>query len=48
MKNYYVEYYTKDGSKMGMTISAYNETEANLLARNLPNFLMLAQCVKEV
>ena len=48
MKQYYVVYYTKDGSKMAMTFYAMNETEAAIQARNLPNFQGLAECVREV
>ena len=48
MKNYFIDYYTTDGHRMGMTISAYNETDANILARSLPNFRELAACIREV
>ena len=48
MKQYFIDYYTTDGHRMGMVISAYNETEANILARNLPNFQGLAECIREV
>ena len=48
MKQYEVVYYTLDGSKMSMVIGAMNETEANILARSLPNFQGLAECIREV
>ena len=48
MKQYYVVYYTLDGHKMAMTISAMNETDANILAHGLPNFRELAECIREV
>ena len=46
MKQYEIVYYTLDGHKM--SIGAMNETEANILARSLPNFQGLAECIREV
>lgn len=38
MKQYYIEYYTIENQKVGMTISAITPTEAVIYARHLPNF----------
>jgi len=38
MDTYYVEYFTKDGSRMGMQVSAYSSYDAQRYAENLPNF----------
>lgn len=35
MKQYYIEYYTMENQKVGMTISAITPTEAVLYARHL-------------
>ena len=38
MDTYYVEYFTKEGSRMGMQVSAYSSYDAQRYAENLPNF----------
>lgn len=38
MDTYYVEYFTKDGSRMGMQVSAYSSYDAQRYAEALPNF----------
>ena len=48
MKQYYVEYYTQSGQKVGMTISALNATEAVIFARRLPDFRTLVSYPQEV
>ena len=48
MKRYYVEYYTKDGQKVGMEISAITPTEAVIYARHLPNFRSLVSYPIEI
>ncbi|MCR5262007.1 MAG: hypothetical protein K6C94_09250 [Candidatus Gastranaerophilales bacterium] len=48
MKQYYVEYYTLSGQKVGMTISAINPLEAVVFARKLPDFKCLVWYPKEV
>ena len=38
MDTYYVEYFTRDGSRMGMQVSAYSSYDAQRYAEALPNF----------
>ena len=38
MDTYYVEYFTKEGSRMGMHVCAYSSYDAQRYAENLPNF----------
>ena len=38
MDTYYVEYFTKEGSRMGMQVCAYSSYDAQRYAENLPNF----------
>lgn len=48
MKQYFIEYYTLSGQKVGMTISALNATEAVIFARRLPDFKSLVNYPVEV
>ena len=48
MKRYFIEYYTIDGQKVGMEISAITPTEAVIFARHLPNFRSLVNYPVEV
>lgn len=38
MKQWYVEYYTKDGRRVGMNISAWTSLDAKSYAEKLPDF----------
>ena len=38
MDTYYVEYFTKDGTRMGVQVSAYSSYDAQRYAEGLPNF----------
>lgn len=42
MDTYHVEYYTKDGMRVGMQVSAYCSQDALNYAQQMPNFEMLA------
>lgn len=42
MDKYHVEYYTKDGKRVGMEISAYCSQDALNYAEQMPNYNMLA------
>ena len=48
LKNYYVEYYTNDGRRVGQNISAYTALDAKLHAESLPNYRNMANYPKEV
>ena len=48
MKQYFIEYYTLSGQRVGMTISAITPTEAVIFARNLPDFKSLVNYPVEV
>ena len=48
MKQYYVEYYTQDGRRIGQTISAYTALDARLHAESLPNYRSMANYPREV
>ena len=48
MKQYYVEYYTQSGQRVGMTISAITPLEAVVYARKLPDFKCLVNYPVEV
>ena len=43
MDTYVVEYYTKDGSRIGVQIQAYSSYDAQRYAEQMPNFEMLAK-----
>ena len=42
MDTYHVEYWTKDGTRVGMQISAYCSQDAIRYAEQMPNFDQLA------
>ena len=42
MDTYHVEYWTKDGTRVGVQISAYCSQDAQRYAEQMPNFDMLA------
>lgn len=42
MDTYHVEYWTKDGSRVGMQVSAYCSQDVINYAQQMPNFDMLA------
>ena len=42
MDTYHVEYYTKDGTRVGMQISAYCSQDALKYAEQMPNYDQLA------
>lgn len=48
MKQYFIEYYTLSGQRVGMTISAITPTEAVIFARHLPDFKCLVNYPVEV
>ena len=48
LKNYFVSYWTLDGQKVGMQISAFNTTDAKVYAENMPNFGSLCDYPQEV
>lgn len=48
MKQYYVEYYTKDGRRIGQNISAYTALDARMHAEHLPDFRSMANYPVEV
>ena len=48
MKQYFIEYYTLSGQRVGMTISAITPTEVVIYARSLPDFKCLVWYPKEV
>lgn len=48
MKQYYVEYYTEDGKKVGMQISAYTALDARFYAEKMPGFKMMANYPQEL
>lgn len=48
MKKYYVEYYTEDGRRVGIEISAYTALDAKFYAEKMPNYRSLANYPQEV
>ena len=42
MDTFYVEYYRKDNSKVGIRISAYSSCDAQRYAEQMPDFYMSA------
>ena len=42
MKQYYVEYWTKDGRRVGQNVSAYTALDAKMHAEHLPDFSRMA------
>lgn len=38
MNNYFVRYWTKDGSLADITVSAYSAMDAQRFVENMPNF----------
>lgn len=48
LKTYYVEYYTEDGKKAGMQISAYTALDAKFYAEKMPGFRSLANYPQEI
>lgn len=43
LKNYFVSYWTTDGRKVGMQVSAYSALDAKQYAESLPQFKTLVQ-----
>ena len=48
MKQYYVEFWTKSGQRVGLTVSADNGLEAKTYAEKFPDFQTLVYYPKEV
>jgi hypothetical protein len=48
MKKYYVEYYTENGKKVGMQISAYTALDAKFYAEKMPGFRSMANYPTEI
>lgn len=42
MDTYYVEYFTADGTRVGIPVSAYSSYDAQRFAEQMPNFNMIA------
>ena len=48
MDTYHVEYWTKDGTRVGMQVSAYCSQDVINYAKELPNFDMLASFPEKI
>ena len=48
MDTYHVEYWTKDGTRIGMQVSAYCSQDVIRYAEQLPNFEMLAKFPEKI
>ena len=48
MDTYYVEYYRKDGTKVGIRISAYSSSDAQRYAEQMPDYNMMASFPEKV
>ena len=48
MDTYSVEYWTKDGTRVGVQIQAYSSYDAQRYAEQMPNFDMLASFPEKI
>ena len=48
MDTYHVEYWTTDGTRVGMQVSAYSSYDAQRYAEQMPNFDMLASFPEKI
>ena len=48
LKQFYVEYYTTDGQRVGTTISAFTALDAKLYAESMPKFRSMANYPRPV
>ena len=48
MDTYHIEYYTKDGQRVGMQISAYCSQDVINYAEQMPNFYQLASYPEKI
>lgn len=48
MDTYYVEYYRKDNTKVGLRVSAYSSYDAQRFAEQMPDYYMLATFPQKV
>lgn len=48
MNTYQVEFYTKDGRRVGLQIAAYSEYEAKRYAEQMPNYSYLVMYPQKV